>query len=177
MTLGAKAPHSRGDLSPMTEKTQKSKVVVLVKHMHTHTHAHTRLLHFSGYPPIRRTRPFLHIYQPLQLAQQPARTHARTRTPGQSFGKPVPEQIWKRVSRNHFLKSWNPIPIARYAKTKKQNPKTKPKKGFKNNVIHVHDRQPVRHHQSHFDDHYRFHCASRRGNLMRGCRAGWDLPT
>ena len=51
VTLGAKAPHSKGDLSPMTEKTQKSKVVVLVKHTHTHTHPHTRLLDFSGYPP------------------------------------------------------------------------------------------------------------------------------
>ena len=40
VTLGTKAPHSKGDLSPMTEKTQKSKVVVLVKH-HAHTHSPT----------------------------------------------------------------------------------------------------------------------------------------
>ena len=145
MTLGAKAPHSKGDLSPMTEKTQKSKVVVLVKHMHTHTHPHTRLLDFSGYPPPLWRIDRFHIYISRYTFDRTTRSNPREcggfRTLGQSFGKLVPEPLFQNsLSENHFrklvlpplfqnhfqkvlLKNRNPIPIARYAKTKNKTQK------------------------------------------------------
>ena len=100
MTLGAKAPHSKGDLSPMTEKTQKSKVVVLVKHMHTHTHPHTRLLDFSGYPPLfGGLTVSIYISAVTLLTAQPGRTHASA----------AGFELWARVLensyRNHFSKT------------------------------------------------------------------------
>ena len=89
----------------MTEKTQKSKVVVLVKHMHTHTHPHTRLLDFSGYPPLfGGLTVSTYISAVTLLTAQPGRTHASAaggfRTPDQSFRKLVPEPLFQ----NHFQK-------------------------------------------------------------------------
>ena len=100
MTLGAKAPHSKGDLSPMTEKTQKSKVVVLVKHMHTHTHPHTRLLDFSGYPPLfGGLTVSTYISAVTLVTAQPGPTHAS------AAGFELRTRVFENSYRNHFSKT------------------------------------------------------------------------